>query len=52
MKHLMDGSDRQILAFKSNILNIRREFLDMSALNTEIVVIRIENKLDALREGT
>jgi hypothetical protein len=52
MKHLMDGSDRKILAFKANILNFRREFLDMSALNTEAVAIRIEEKLDTLRQGT
>lgn len=51
MKHLMDGSDRKMLAFKANILNFRREFLDMSALNTEAVVIRIEEKLDTLTQG-
>jgi hypothetical protein len=48
----MDGSDRKILAFKANIMNVRREFLDMSTLNTEAIVIRIEEKLDTLRQGT
>lgn len=52
MKHMMSGSDRKILAFKANILSFRGELLDLSTLNAEAVVIRVEQKLDTLRQGT
>jgi hypothetical protein len=46
MQHIMDDSDRTILAFKSNISGIRNELQELGIQNIEIVALRLERKLD------
>lgn len=48
----MDDSDRKMIAFKTNIRNIRRELVELGSLDMEIGVVRIERKVDMLLAGT
>lgn len=47
----MDDTDRKILAFKANIHNMRREIVELGSVNTEITMIRLEQKVDKLLAG-
>lgn len=47
----MDDTDRQIIAFRTNIFHIRNELMQLGVQNTEITAIRLEQKLDNLVAG-
>jgi hypothetical protein len=47
----MDDSDRQILAFTTNITFLHQELMQLGVQNTEFTVLRIEQKLDKFIAG-
>jgi hypothetical protein len=48
VKHLLDDADRKILEFKSNIRRIREAFLNQGAINIEVMLFRIEERVNTL----